>query len=59
MPAKSYLSVNVVMIIGARTFQLPLASNTVSYWSMDANEEAMAGRASVLCSRTFRATAAS
>jgi hypothetical protein len=36
----------VVMIMGAWTFQMPLARSTVSYWSMFGSGLAIAGRAS-------------
>ena len=59
LPAKSWLPVNVDMIIGARTFQIGLASRIVSYPSIDASGSAIAGRASASCSRTFRSTVSS
>ena len=59
LPAKSYSSVNVDMIIGAPTFQTGLASRTTSYPSIAGSGSAMAGRASASCSRTFRSTVSS
>ena len=53
---KSKLSVNVVMIIGALTFQIGLASRMVSYASIDGSGLAILGRASACCSRTLRRT---
>ena len=50
---------NVDMIIGALTFQIGLASRMVSYPSIDAGGSAIAGRASVSCSRTLRWTVSS
>ena len=45
---KSYPSVNVVMIIGALTFQIGLASRMVSYASIDGSGLAILGRAQQL-----------
>jgi hypothetical protein len=47
------------MIMGARTFQIGLASRIVSYPSIDGNGLAMAGRASACGSRTLRRTVSS
>jgi hypothetical protein len=47
------------MIIGGRTFQIGLPSSTASYGSIEASWLAIAGLASVFCSRTLRATVAS
>jgi hypothetical protein len=59
VPVKSWASVKVDMIIGARLFQIGLPSSTVSYCSIEESGFAIAGRASVFCSRELRATVAS
>jgi hypothetical protein len=47
------------MIMGGRTFQIGLPNSTASYGSIEARGSAIAGLASVFCSRTLRATVAS
>jgi hypothetical protein len=59
LPEKSWRSANVVMIIGALTFQIGLASRIVSYAAIDRSGLAMVGRASASCSRTLRSTVSS
>ena len=51
LPAKSWSSVKVDMIIGARTFQIGLPRSTTSYRSIAGSGLAIAGRASAFCSR--------